>query len=239
MPAFPAGGGTVAAPVPLYPLYNNNTTFVVNAIPVIFSPFSGPTGSPFDAKSYPPGTYTPNPSTGKVAATGDHSTGAMCTGIGHALNDSNDQAGLLGIGNPLYTPGIAPSVNNFIDNYQPGLSTPAVGVAADARYLAIGGGKSVITPGPGTDYSIGTSNPVPYVAQPILAMGNGGSRDAGAGPAFTGFGMKLVTAAADVAQGAVIETGFVNRTAYAGSPLVLKSGQNAYGSATAASPAVT
>lgn len=238
MPAFPAGGGTVSAPVPLYPLYNSNAVFVVNAPAVILSPFSGPTGSPFDAKMYPPGTYTPGPAA-RVANTADHSTGAMNTGIGHALNDSNDQSGLLGIGNPLFDPTKPASVNNFIDSYQPGLSTPAVGAAADARYLAIGGGKSVITPGPGTDYSIGVSNPVPYAAQPILSSGNGGSRDAGAGPAFTGFGMKLVTAAADVAQGAVIETGFVNRTAYAGSPLVLKSGQNAYGSATTASPAVT
>jgi len=44
-----------------------------------------------------------------------------------------------------------------------------------------------------------------------MAFGMGGSRDAGAGPAFTGFGMKATLAAADVAFAGVIETGFVNR----------------------------
>jgi glyoxylate carboligase len=45
----------------------------------------------------------------------------------------------------------------------------------------------------------------------IAGAGNGGSRDGGAGPAFTGFPMKMVTAAGAVAIGAVVEAGFVNR----------------------------
>lgn len=236
MPAFPSGGAAVAVP-PLYPDYVSNAVFVVGGNSASFSPFSGPKGSPFDAKTYDPTVYTPNPSTGKIANTADHSTGALCTGIGFESTDSGQL--VAGIGNPLYSAAIPASVNNFSDSYVPGQTLPSGSAAPDARLLAIGGGKSVITPGPGTDYSIGVSTPVPYVSQPILDMGVGGSRDAGAGPAFTGFGMKLVTAAADVAQGAVIETGFVNRTAPAASGIVLKSGNNAFGSATAASPAVT
>ena len=239
MPAFPAGGAAIAAPVPPYPLYNSAPNFIVNAMPATFSPFSGPAGSPFDAKTYTTTVYTPHPATGKVLNTADHSTGGLSTGIGMALNDSNDQAGLLGIGNPLYSRLIPASVNNFMDDYIPGVSLPSGVAATDARLTAIGGGKMVETPVKAGDWSNTVSTPVPYVAQPLLAMGNGGSRDAGAGPAFTGFGMKLVTAAAPVAQGAVIETGFVNRTAYSGSALLLQTGQNAFGSGTVASAAVT
>ena len=96
-----------------------------------------------------------------------------------------------------------------------------------ALLTCIGGGKS-------TAAANGIAPTVPYVAQPLLGFGNGGSRDAGAGPAFTGFGAKTVTAVATVANGAVVETGFVNR---AGISIVI--GQSVFGSDVAASPAVT
>jgi hypothetical protein len=232
-------------------------------MPVTFNPFSGPLGSPFDAKTYPSNVYCPNPSTGKILNVEDHSTGGLSTGIGFAINDSGDAVnGALGISAPLLS-NTAPgnrNANNFTDDYIPGVTMPGsvVGMvttgspppnpaypflATDARLTCIGGGKDVVTPGPSSsalpDYAIGKSSPLPYVAQPLLAMGNGGSRDAGAANPRTGFGMKLVTAAAAVAQGAVIETGFVNRTTWAASGLSLASGANAFGSSTTASPAVT
>jgi hypothetical protein len=67
----------------------------------------------------------------------------------------------------------------------------------------------------------------------ILAFGNGASRDAGAGPAFTGFAMKTVTATATVANGAVVELGFTNRSGRS-----ITNGQSVFGSDIAASAAV-
>ncbi len=90
--------------------------------------------------------------------------------------------------------------------------------------MYIGGGKSDAT-----------GAPVPYTAGFGLGMaGNGGSRDAGAGPAFQGFRIKTVTATGAVANGAAVETGFTNRSGVA-----LVTGQSVFGSATAASGAVT
>lgn len=187
---------------------------------VAMSPFSGPKGSPFDAKVYPAGTYQPIPSQ-RVADPNNLSTGALSTGIGFGMDCK--------------LPGIGPIVGTpFTDDYQPGITLPGGTAATTAIMLAIGGGKSTITPGTGSDYSKGTSTPAPYVAQPLLAFGNGGSRDAGAGPAFTGFGTKLVTATADVVNGSAIETGWLNR-----SGVTLKSGLSQFGSSTTASPAVT
>jgi hypothetical protein len=75
--------------------------------------------------------------------------------------------------------------------------------------------------------------PNPYTAGfGIGAAGNGGSRDAGAGPAFTGFPAKMVTATGAVATGAAIEAGFLNRTGVA-----LVTGQSAFGSSNTASAA--
>jgi hypothetical protein len=126
-------------------------------------------------------------------------------------------------------------MSGFTDNYTPGVTMPdGLTAATQAILTCIGGGKSVITAGAGTDWSKGTSAPVPYVAQPLLAFGNAGSRDAGAGPAFTGFGIKTVTAVADVAAAGVIETGFVNRQG-----AVLKTGASQFGSSTTAAAAVT
>lgn len=229
MPAFPSGGAVVANP-PLYPDYASDAVFVVGGDSVGLSPFSGPKGSPLDAKMYPSNIAQPVPAD-LVFNAADHSTGAMSTGIGFVPTDSGEL--VAGINSPLFSPAIPASVNNFSDNYIPGQTLPDGTIATDARLTAIGGGRST------ANTVASPSAPNPYASQPLLNMGYGASRDAGAGPAFTGFPMKLVTAAADVAQGAVIEAGFVNRTAPAASGIVLKSGLNAFGSATAASPAVT
>jgi hypothetical protein len=99
--------------------------------------------------------------------------------------------------------------------------------------MYIGGGKDVFTPNVAGDYSNGKSVPTPYTAGVfILNAGGGGSRDAGAGPAFTGFSSKMVTAAGAVAIGAAIEAGFVNR-----SPRAMVTGESSFGSAVAASAA--
>jgi len=229
MPAFPSGGAAVAVP-PLYPDYVSNAVFVVGGNAMTFSPFSGPKGSPFDALMYPSNIVHPIPSQ-RVANTSDHSTGALSTGIGLALNDN-----VPGIQYPLFQPAVPDSVNKPLYHYQPGLTLPADSAAPDARLLAIGGGKNVVTAGAGGDWSRGTSAPVPYIAQPILGAGNGGSRDAGAGPAFTGFGMNVVAnpTAAVIANGAVIEAGWVNRMG-----VDLLGLASALGSSTTASPAVT
>jgi hypothetical protein len=169
---------------------------------VIFDPLSGPKGSPFDRA-------------GSAVA----STGGMCTGIGQQPQP------VIGAG------GIPPS---WVDDQIAG--TVTVGAAAskwgvDGGYvkndvrsemLYIGGGKSVAG-----------GAPVPYTAGiQILGAGEGGSRDAGAGPAFTGFGLKMVTAVGSVANGAAIEAGFVNRTG-----VTMVAGQSSHGSTAAATNA--
>lgn len=195
---------------------------------VTFSPFSGPLGSPKDydvalAGTIWPPTYaqlTTKPST----VSGNASTGAMSNGLGLT------QAGRLPGFTTLYNANANPaSVNYPVDDTTPGVTMPDGTTAATlAILLAIGGGKSTAN----TVASPSVSSP--YAVQPILGAGNGGSRDAGAGPAFTGFGMKVVTATAGVANGAAIETGFVNRTGVA-----MVTGQSQYGSSTTASAAVT
>ena len=243
MSAFPGGGAAVANP-PLYPDYASQAVFVVGGNSVSFSPFSGPKGSPFDAKMYPAGTYQPTLAQA-VANPLDHSTGGLSTGIGFESTDNGQLVAGFNTGNLISTassgatkgiPANGPgALNGFTDDYQPGISLPSGALATLAILLAIGGGKSTAN---GTTAGQPPTVAAPYSVQPILDMGVGGSRDAGAGPAFTGFGMKLVTATADVAQGGVIETGFVNRTAPAASGIVLKNTFSAFGSATAASPAV-
>jgi len=181
---------------------------------VLMSPFSGPKGSPFDRDQ-----------------TGNASTGALNTGIGFGLNVGpviNVSAGT--------SPATAPQAikdRGYDDDETPGVTLPNNTAATTAILTAIGGGRSVITPGPGNT-GLGVSTVSPYVAQPLLAFGAGSSRDAGAGPAFTGFATKMVTATGAVADGAAIETGFTNRTGVA-----MIATQSAFGSATAASPAVT
>jgi hypothetical protein len=189
----------------------------------MMSPFSGPKGSPFDAKvavfydNLPGG----NAWTAPVADTANLSTGGLSTGIGFGLNAFDGFADK--------QPGRALHPNADY-KYIAGTSTPSGTEATTAIYTCIGGGKMVVT--------LPDETPVvtPYVAQPLLGFGGGGSRDAdaGAGPAFTGFATKAVTATGAVAVGAAVEAGWTNRTSYA-----LESGKTVYGSATAASPAVT
>ena len=143
------------------------------------------------------------------------STGALSTGIGY--------------GSPPIIPGVAPGsirAAGFDDDQIPG-ATPAGRPVAqntiNANYLYIGGGRSLNT---------GVPNPLGGGVE-LLAAGNGGSRDAGAGPVFTGFNLKAVTAAGAVAPGAVIEAGFVNRSGVA-----LVTGQSTFGSSAAATAAI-
>lgn len=145
---------------------------------------------------------------------GNYSTGALCTGIGFGATQ-------------IIAPGV-PAIDaaGFDDDYTPGVTRPNGVAATTAILLYIGGGKNTV--------SGGISTPAPYAVQPILGFGGGGSRDAGAGPAFTGFAVKMVTAAATVANGAAIETGFINRTGVS-----MTTGQSAFGSSTTASAAVT
>lgn len=166
---------------------------------VLMSPFSGPTGSPFDADQ-----------------SGNASTGALNTGIGFGCNH------VIGLAAPQ-------SIKDagFADDYTPGVTMPNGTAATLATLTCIGGGKS----GAATNGIAATS---PYAVQPLLSFGEDGPRDAGAGPEFTGFGIKMVTAAGAVAADAVIETGFVNRNTVA-----LTTGQSTFGNSTTASAAVT
>lgn len=180
---------------------------------VMMSPFSGPSGSPLDAVAI-------NPTSGaRTKDANNLSTGALNTGIG------------FGAQSPIF--GTLPSSlkaiqeRGFSDDYTPGVTLPNGNAATTAILTAIGGGKS-------TANVNGIAPTVPYVAQPLLGFGNGGSRDAGAGPAFTGFSIKTVTAAAGVAVGAAVETGFLNRSTRA-----LVTGESVFGSSNTASPAVT
>jgi hypothetical protein len=190
---------------------------------VIFDPLSGPKGSPLDAKITT--GYDANRVPVRVADPTNLSTGALSTGIG--IGPSNRA---IAVG-ALYASG-------YDDNWIPGqkptyAAPPPRGTVAtntvDSTRMYIGGGRMVA----GTTQDKITGRPFipsPYTAGiSIVGAGNGGSRDAGAGPAFTGFEMKIVTAAAAVAVDAVVETGYVNRTGIA-----LATGQSTFGSASAA-----
>ena len=144
---------------------------------------------------------------------GNASTGGLNTGIG--------------FGSPPIIGLTAPAsilLSGFTDDYTPGLTKPDGVAATNSTYMYIGGGKSDAN---------GLS--VPYTAGfAIAAAGNGGSRDGGAGPAYTGFAIKMTTAAGAVATAGVIETGFVNRSGVA-----LTTGQSTFGSASAQQAAAT
>lgn len=145
-------------------------------------------------------------------ATGNASTGALSTGIG--------------FGGSTLIGGSIPKAG-FTDDYTPGVTKPDGTASANSTLMYIGGGKTSAT-----GATVGRPfPPAPYTAGfGIGGAGNGGSRDAGAGPNFTGFVMKCVTAAAGVATGAAIEAGFINRTGVA-----MLTGQSAFGSSNAAS----
>jgi len=187
---------------------------------VIFDALSGPKGSPFggrtldfDVDGHP--EYTPDPT--------NLSTGALSTGIG--------------FGSPPIFGLTAPAsiqAAGFTDDYTVGVTKPDGTTAfGNSTGVYIGGGRSnPASEGPGSD---GVAAANPYTAGFAVCMaGNGGSRDAGAGPAFTGFPIKTVTATGAVANGAAVETGWVNRSGVA-----LVTGQSVFGSGTAANAAPT
>jgi hypothetical protein len=144
---------------------------------------------------------------------GTISTGALSTGIGFGSP-------------PIFGPTAPASIQvaGFNDDYTPGVTKPDGVAATNSTLMAIGGGRSNAD-----------GLPNPYTAGfGIGKAGNGGARDAGAGPAFQGFRLKTVTAAGAVANGSAVETGWINRSGVA-----LTTGQSVFGSATAASGAVT
>jgi len=214
---------------------------------VIFDPLSGPKGSPFDSKKFDYSTGTPPgwDATTKVPILLNDplnvSSGALSTGIGYGSPPVIGPISHPAYSNAVY--GIRSA--GFTDDYKPGVSTPVPADSADSRYMYIGGGKDAIVDGTDTGplptgsngYPPGwyTSQPVPYVTGfAIGGAGNGGSRDAGAGPAFTSFGLKTVTATGAVANGAAVEAGWVNR-----SNIALVADQSVFGLGTAATAAPT
>jgi hypothetical protein len=186
-------------------------------------------------KNDPVNTYPANPSAGQAVLmdalsgpkgspldkdnSGNCTTGALSTGIGWGANL------VIGAGLLYGTP--PTGVNGgFTDDTGEG------GSGVNSTIMYMGGGRSVTASGVNTPGVAGTS---PYTTGFLPTnAGNGGSRDGGAGPAFTGFVGKIVTAAAGVANGAVVETGFVNRSGVA-----LVSGQSTLGSASAAQAAAS
>jgi len=191
----------------------------------IFDLLSGPKGSPFDNDKDYAAAVSPifklDVTTPAVANT-NCSTGVLSTGIGFGSPPILDANQIL-----------AP-VGRFDDDYTVGVSSPDPAAPWTTSIgMYIGGGKC-------TKNVDGNAPVVPYTAGfGIGGAGNGGlstaggSRDAGAGPAFTGFKVKSVTAAAGVANGAVVETGWVNRSGQA-----LVTGDTVFGLANAASAAV-
>jgi hypothetical protein len=139
----------------------------------------------------------------------------LCTGIGQQAS------------HPMGPPSpAAVTAAGFTLGSVPGMTMPDGTAAPDARLIVIGGGRS----NPATN---GFSLANPLAASPLLGFGAGGSRDAGAGPAFTGFAQQIVNATATVAPGGAITTGFINRGA--GN---LLAGQSDFGSSTTASSAI-
>lgn len=184
---------------------NNRTGNPSVGQPVTFGLLFGPKGSPLDKDT-----------------TGNASTGALSTGIGFGL-----EVGPIGPTAPASI-----KLAGFTDDYTPGVTKPDGNPAANSTIMHIGGGRTITSGAPNYANIPGQAGCNPYTAGwGIGAAGNGGSRDAGAGPAFTGFLMKMVTGAA--ATGAAIEAGFLNRTGAA-----TVAGQSAFGSSNAASAAV-
>jgi len=170
---------------------------------IIFDALSGPKGSPFDKDT-----------------SGNASTGAMCTGIGFGSNAGNAYINV-NPGTVPATPAQALRNAGFTDDTGDGTG------AANSNIVYIGGGRCAATVSPGL------AVPNPYTAGFVPGnAGNGGSRDAGAGPAFTCFTGKWVTAVGAVANGAVVETGWVNR-----SGVTIAATDSVFGSSSAAQAA--
>jgi hypothetical protein len=201
---------------------------------VIFDPLSGPKGSPLDAKRV---VYTAtNSITAPISDVNNLSTGGLSTGIGIGANRVIN----ISVGTKPATAPQAIYNTGYDDNTVPGTkptyaAPPPIGTVAtntiNSTIMYIGGGRMIknngVTPADRGRPWI----PSPYTAGvAIIGAGNGGSRDAGAGPAFTGFPLKMVTAAGAVAIGAAVETGFTNRSGVA-----LVTGQSVFGSDAAAS----
>jgi hypothetical protein len=168
---------------------------------VLFDLLSGPKGSPKDRDVDI--AYLASPSSAGTAS-GNASTGALATGIGFGSPP------IIGVTAPASI-----AAAGFTDDYVPGVTKPDGTASTTSIYMYIGGGKSD---------AYGVSSP--YTAgYGIGGAGQGGSRDAGAGPAYTGFVTKMVTAAGAVAIGAVVETGYSNRSGVA-----LTTGQSVFGS---------
>jgi hypothetical protein len=150
--------------------------------------------------------------------TGNASTGALSTGIGYG-----GQVVIGPVSDPLISNALRGIRNaGFSDDYTPGVTKPDGTASANSTLMYIGGGRSLAG---------GASNP--YTAGFGIGMaGGGGARDAGAGPAFTGFALKTVTAPGAVAIGAAVEAGFLNR-----SPVALVTDQSVFGSSNAATAA--
>lgn len=175
---------------------------------VLFDPLSGPKASPFDARkisSWSSGQtangmpqYTNDPA--------NCSTGALSTGIGFGSPPIFGDSAVGGF-----------SEGNFTDDYVPGQDLPVGTAAADSTIMYIGGGLS---------NAAGVPTPITLAKVGLCMAGQGGARDGGTTP-FTGFPVKSVTATGAVANGAAVETGFVNRSGVA-----LVSGQSVFGSST-------
>ena len=160
-------------------------------VPVMYDLLSGPKGSPFDKDT---GTYS--------------STGALSTGIGMGLNVVINASANLSTGNNNSTANIKAA--GFYANEIPGATLPSGVNAASSRLMYIGGGRMTSQTGlKGVPFQ-----PTPYITGfGIGGAGNGASRDAGAGPAFTSFSLNMISiSAASIANGVVISAPWVNRS---------------------------
>ena len=212
---------------------------------VLLDPCSGPKGSPFDAKVITGYTAVAPSGAGGMPILAANttesglSTGALSTGIGFGLA-TDTPLGLDGVVGTGAAPVDLDNTGNFSSQYIPGLSLPSMASAPNASLLYIGGGKSsadgVSTPRVASQICEGGGGC--YLPSPVA----GASRDGGTNQ---GFGTKLVIAPSDIAFGAVIVTGFLNRMAFENDitgeqvGLTLKTGQAQFGSATAAAPVPT
>lgn len=193
---------------------------------VIFDPLSGPKGSPLDVRKL---TYTGTnnfPTYTNDAANQTPSTGALSTGIGIGPQRAIGVGKIFDSG---YDDDFVPGQVQTYNAPPPKGNTLTNTVNSSKMY--IGGGRMIVNPlaatQPGRRWT-----PSPYTAGvSLLGGGNGASRDAGVGPTvFTGFELKMVTAAGTVLNGAALEGSYNNR-----SGVTLTLGQSSFGSSTAAS----